>query len=251
MSQSQLAKLIGITRNAVSLWESGATQPSTKRLSQLARALNVTVDELVATVADIREHLLEVVIKLYRDNHVQEITVEDVCNAAKISRAEFGLHFTSREALVFEAAWRLRQIAVGELHLQPPKYGALQTRLKYLLMHFFVHDLRNARLVATVQADSWSWPAARERENTRHMLEFHDAVIAVLDDAAERGEIDPGKHRATSGLILSVYTQGLRRAICEKSSSDAAVELIEPQLAIILKGYAVRIVPGLSESDSN
>ena len=50
LSQTALAKLTGVSRNAVSQWEADATQPSTKRLTRLARALNLGRSDSVRSV---------------------------------------------------------------------------------------------------------------------------------------------------------------------------------------------------------
>ena len=52
MSQEQLAELIGVSRQAVSKWEVGDAIPDTDKLVPLARALNISVDELLGNVQD-------------------------------------------------------------------------------------------------------------------------------------------------------------------------------------------------------
>jgi len=47
LSQEELAKQIGVTRQAVSKWESGAALPSVDNIVELARALEISVDELL------------------------------------------------------------------------------------------------------------------------------------------------------------------------------------------------------------
>jgi transcriptional regulator with XRE-family HTH domain len=48
LSPDDLAKKVGVTRSAVSAWETGANGPSRKRLKKVADALGVTVPELLA-----------------------------------------------------------------------------------------------------------------------------------------------------------------------------------------------------------
>ena len=47
LSQEELAKKIGVTRQAVSKWESGAALPSVDNIVELARVLEISVDELL------------------------------------------------------------------------------------------------------------------------------------------------------------------------------------------------------------
>ena len=46
-SQEQLAEQVGVSRQAVSKWEVGDAIPDTDKLVPLARALGITVDELL------------------------------------------------------------------------------------------------------------------------------------------------------------------------------------------------------------
>jgi len=47
LSQEELAKQLGVTRQAVSKWESGAALPSVDNIVELARVLEISVDELL------------------------------------------------------------------------------------------------------------------------------------------------------------------------------------------------------------
>lgn len=47
LSQEKLAELVGVSRQAVSRWEVGSAVPDTDKLVPLARALGVSVDELL------------------------------------------------------------------------------------------------------------------------------------------------------------------------------------------------------------
>ena len=46
MSQPELAAALGLTRAAVSSWETGAALPSADKLPEIARALGCSIDEL-------------------------------------------------------------------------------------------------------------------------------------------------------------------------------------------------------------
>ena len=51
MSQEQLAELLGVSRQAVSKWESGNSMPDMEKIMQLCKILNCSLDELVDDVA--------------------------------------------------------------------------------------------------------------------------------------------------------------------------------------------------------
>ena len=48
MSQEELAEKLGVSRQAVSKWESGATQPELPKLIELSKLYSVSVDELLS-----------------------------------------------------------------------------------------------------------------------------------------------------------------------------------------------------------
>ena len=52
LSQEKVAELVGVSRQAVTKWESGQSAPSTENLLRLAEVLGTTVDLLVGTSAE-------------------------------------------------------------------------------------------------------------------------------------------------------------------------------------------------------
>ena len=55
LSQERLAEQVGVSRQAVSKWEVGDAIPDTDKLIPLARALGITVDELLGNVPEEEE----------------------------------------------------------------------------------------------------------------------------------------------------------------------------------------------------
>lgn len=53
MSQEQLAERIGVSRQAVSKWETGLSTPELDKLKALSECFGVTIDELTGDKADI------------------------------------------------------------------------------------------------------------------------------------------------------------------------------------------------------
>lgn len=52
VTQEELAKFLGISKAAVSKWESGISYPSITILPKLAEFFNITVDELISHESD-------------------------------------------------------------------------------------------------------------------------------------------------------------------------------------------------------
>ena len=55
LSQEQLAERVGVSRQAVSKWELNTALPDTDKLIPLARALGVSIDELLGNVPETKE----------------------------------------------------------------------------------------------------------------------------------------------------------------------------------------------------
>lgn len=52
LSQSQLGERLGVTNKAVSRWENGSAYPSTELMLPLAKALDVTIEELYKVISE-------------------------------------------------------------------------------------------------------------------------------------------------------------------------------------------------------
>ncbi len=236
LSQTELAKAVGVTRNAVSQWEADTTQPSTKRLAEVSRVLNVPLDRIMASTSGMREKVVEAATRLFDRVGFAETSIEVVCASADISPTHFPSLFESKDELLYEVLRAYNDRTFAEMRRIPPKFGPLDARLKHLMHLYYVNDLAHIKLTAALLSYSWRWGEARERENLRQLSDHHEMVLSLLDEAAAQGQIASGNFRAASSLILAVYTMSLRKAVYESYDADKLVAYIEPQLEIILKG---------------
>lgn len=250
LSQAKLAELTGVTRNAVSQWEAGETQPSTRRLAKLAKALHVPIDEIMTSPAQLRERVLNTAERLFDRLGIAETNVDVICATAELTRAQFDTMFGSRDGLLQELIRRFNARAFAELRKAPPRYGSLAARIKYLLRAFYVNDLGNIKLKAAFVAYSWQWDREQDRENAIQFYEYHEIVMSLFNDAASKGQIRHGDFHAASHLLLAAYVQGLRRAVFENYDADQLVQALEPQIMIVLEGFGFRDVPGFSDAES-
>lgn len=78
LTQSELARLLGITRSSVNAWEQGISIPSTQYVVELARTFNVSVDYLlgvdtsaVLNISGLNEEDVKLVYQIV--NHLRKI----------------------------------------------------------------------------------------------------------------------------------------------------------------------------------
>lgn len=236
LSQAQLAKVAGVSRNAVSQWEADVTQPSTRRLSAVARALNVPVDRIMTTNSQLRETIVSTAARLFERLGYEETSIEIICASADVSMDDLAAAFDSKHDLLYEVMRTYRDRTFAELRRLPPKFGPLDARLKQLVHTYYVHDLAHAKLISAIQSYSWQWDATREREAARNLSEHHEMVVELFNEAAADGQIASGNFRAASALVLGAYTLSLRKAVFEEFDASRLMAYIEPQLMLILKG---------------
>ncbi len=236
LSQAQLAKAAGVSRNAVSQWEAGTTQPSTRRLAAVARALNVPVDKLVATNTELRAKVIEAATRLFDRVGFEETSIEVICASADIERGEFDVLFEGKKELLYEVLKAYNDRTFSDVRKLPPKFGPIDARLKHLLHTYYVHDLAHLKLTAALLSYSWQWSETRERENARQLSDHHDTVLGIFEEAAREGQISSSNLRSASSLILAAYTASLRKAVFERFDADKLIAFIEPQLEVILRG---------------
>ena len=70
LSQEKVAELIGVSRQAVTKWESGQSAPSTDNLFKLAEVLGTTVDILIAP-EDNTASIAEQVYRMFREEEIR------------------------------------------------------------------------------------------------------------------------------------------------------------------------------------
>lgn len=247
LSQAKLADLVGVSRNAVSQWESGETQPSSRRLASIAKALKVPVDSFLGPVPALRERILAATVRTVDRVGILNLSVDVICAAADVSRAQFESVFGSQDQVLNELVNEFIKKAFADARRSPPKYGSLLARIKYLLRTFYVNDLADIQMTAALHAYSWQWSAEQERENNVQLFEYHQMMLSLFDESAARGQIEQGNFSAASQLIFAAYTQSLRKALFEGYDADRLVAYIEPQIAIILSGFAFENIPGFSD----
>lgn len=235
-SQQDLARIVGVSRNAVSQWEAGETAPAATRLTALARALGVRLDQLLEPSAEVRNRVIEVARRIFNRLGVEETTVEVICAAAEVDIEEFESMFPTKGDLLYEVIKSYNRQTFDDVRRIPPKYGTIDARIKYLLRVYYAHDLQYLHLTAAMHAYSWQWSSTRERENLAQLSEHHEIILQVMDEAADKGEIGRGNYRHASHLIFAAYTYTLRRAVFDEYNADMLVEAMSPQLEIILAG---------------
>lgn len=248
LTQARLAKLVGVTRNAVSQWEAGETTPTLRRLEKVSKILGVAVDAiLVEAPEDARERVLSSAERLISNLGVRGTSAEIICAAANVERSVLDRCFGSLEQLFSEIVRRGAARKLEELRKSPPLYGSILSRLKYFLRICYVVDLENRALTSELHAYSWAWGADLERENEVQLYRLDHYIYEMLESAAGIKQIERGNFTEAAQLIMAAYVASLRKAVFESYDADQMIQIITPKLAIVLEAYGFKDVPGFSE----
>ena len=62
LSQDELAEKLGVSRQSISLWENGQTQPTIENILALARIFNVSTDAILGNTEEVKSQAEEVVL---------------------------------------------------------------------------------------------------------------------------------------------------------------------------------------------
>lgn len=228
LSQSRLARLMGVTRNAVSLWEADKAKPSRKRIASLSRTLSVPIGEM--GIAEDEPLLPEGPFSsgLQPGTGFGESDGDFAQGDGAAGRAAAA----KRHSRALKAAKSIIERAVAAWPAPaaaPPDHG-----LASFLRHMATHELANASVMQEVHAAAWSWGKAREREGERIWQGFRDMVAGLLAGPDHRHEIASGEDRAAADLVLAAYLQCLRKALQDGAGPDAVMACLEPQLGVLL-----------------
>ena len=84
ITQDELASYIGVSKAAVSKWETGTTYPDITLLPQLATYFNISIDELIGYEPQMtKEQIREAYVKAYQDEYFVRVLDEGVCPETK------------------------------------------------------------------------------------------------------------------------------------------------------------------------
>lgn len=75
LSQEKLAELVGVSRQAVSKWETGLSNPDTENLIKLAEIFNISIDEFTGSVFVDNEVTDEMSKKINKANPIKHIYI--------------------------------------------------------------------------------------------------------------------------------------------------------------------------------
>lgn len=240
LSQAQLAKLAGISRNAVSQWESGETQPATRHLAVIARALKVPVDALIAPATQHRQHVVDTALRLFARLDAEVVTVEVICAAAAISEIEFAAMFPSRRELLDEVGRTYMAATMSEVRGAVTATVSPAGKIERIVGVLAARDLAHRRLIAALKGDVWSGRMGGQRALPLHRAELAALVASLLGETVARRRRKPSDCGAAGEAVLAIYDCALDRAILADEEPDRLTARVAPQLRLLLAAFDER-----------
>lgn len=197
MSQEELAEKLGVSRQAVSKWESGATQPELSKLIELSKLYSVSVDELLSL-----EHAKP-------EQDAAESPVQSNAEKAPAEKLSFRDFCIQHKKIIGGAAVALAALIAVGVHYND-RINALNTQ---------VNDLRSQ--LYDVQ-NSLSNQIAGISSNVSDILERESSLLSQF--SYEVTKVDLKKQECTLAFSLLPKTIGENTAVSllvtDRSSSS-------------------------------
>lgn len=102
MSQEKVAELVGVSRQAVTKWESNQSAPNTENLFKLAEIFGISVDILLESENETKQSIAEQIYSLYKkeeekkSSHKKQALKRNVLNALYIFAIYIGIYLLGR-----------------------------------------------------------------------------------------------------------------------------------------------------------
>lgn len=193
-----------------------------------------------------RREIYAAAMALFARRGFEQVTVEQVCEAAGIAKATFFTHFPTKSALLLEFQ---REVA-SELAARPagPRASAAQ-ELRQMVEHFAARWLPHAEVMGAMLRDFLATPAlvatARRQD---------DVIRGLIEDVVRHGQARGEFSRALSPRLVSAMFLATSAAILSGlvyADGEATAEEVREQfLSALLHGLALRPAAGRVASPS-
>ncbi len=238
LTQEQLAERMGVTRQAVSKWESDGGVPELDTLIAMSRLFHVTIGQLLG---------------------VEELRKSGVGSGEDGGQTQVGtgLHEAQVEAILrryVEATRAQRQAPpslYGKYGWKAPLLAVAGLAAVVLVLGLFISSMNSTignmrATLSNLQTTVWDWEyeMANMQSQIRQMQEEQNSLFSNLDSAVTG--FDP--ERETVELELSTYTPGTQLELPMNVGVEALLRLQSAD-GIIQQQDLVLDLPGLSPED--
>jgi AcrR family transcriptional regulator len=182
-----------------------------------------------------REAIVTVALELFAERGYPRTTVNDIADAAEVSKATVFAYFPSKEEIVFADTAPLRAELVHELQHRSAGLSAQQTLRAFVAEYLLVPDERELlreRLIAENEQ-------LRSHYRAR-LAEVEDAMaVAIAADLGEPADgLRPRLAAAAVLAALNVAKEHARRLNGRNDSRDEAIAVIDEALVFLDGGLA-------------
>lgn len=153
-----------------------------------------------------RSQILAAAIQVYADRGYHRTRVEDIADAAGVSKGTLYLYFESREHL-FSAAFEdfMTRLSEGLAEITASDAPPLERLAQVVTAS--LDAVRRHETLSRVMVDFWSAtlhnPDVPHIDASRQYREIRQMIAALLDEAAKRGEIRPDRPALTESVLMA------------------------------------------------
>ncbi|MCZ6465106.1 MAG: TetR family transcriptional regulator [Proteobacteria bacterium] len=179
-----------------------------------------------------RREIYSAAMQLFAERGFDEVTLEQICEAADVARGTFFLHFPSKSALLFEFH---REMA-GEFAASagPPGESAVE-ELGRLVDHLGRGWLERAPVMTAMLRDFLATPESLLHAE-EHETDLRELIEDIVRRGQERGELRRGvPPRLAAAVFLSTSLAILSGAVYEPGEVEPA-EIRAQFLEVLLRG---------------
>lgn len=184
--------------------------------------------------SETKTRLVDAAEQWFGEHGYEDVSVTEIAKTAGVVPSLINTYFMGKAGLLLAVLERHNAPQFAAIAEAAEQGGTALARLDRVVGVIAAMDMRRARLMAALQALSWSWPAEAEARHIESLAPVRDTLATIMRDGIADGALRdiPVDHAVET--ILSVITTGLRPAVFASATSDDCAERIRAILRSLL-----------------
>lgn len=200
------------------------------RARKQKKAKNQRVAQREAT----KKQLVEAASRLFARDGFDGVSVTDIGKEAGVSASLINAHFGGKGGLLYQIVTENNAPQVEAARRAAARSRTAMGKLEKIVAAFAKTDLSDPRLLAAMEAYSWTWPPETEADNVVQRAVVEDLLAEVVEEGMASGEFRRLDRARCVKSIWGIYTWGLRDAVFHGATPEGCTKDISAQLRDLL-----------------